>query len=84
MKVRFISEHDSIEYPGYKIASWETANQGTFYEANDLRKYYEKDGEVLHVLTFYNSGIDALTNKRIGESVSGYEVIFKRNSNSVE
>ena len=40
-------------------------------------KYEDKGHQVLHVLSYYNNGLDWFTGERVKEDEHGFEVVYK-------
>lgn len=73
---------ESLEFPGYTLANHRAPDdcEGDIFiaQAAKLRDKYEADGyEVLHVLSYANSGIDFFTMKQVRPNTSGFEVVYK-------
>lgn len=71
---------ESIEYPGYMVDAIPTQLEGDMFQAfgRSLYERYEDKGyEVLHVLSYFNNGLDWFTGKRIKDDESGFEVVYK-------
>lgn len=72
--------YDSIEYPGYKIDTIPTEHEGDMFQAfgRSLYSLYEDKGhQVLHVLSYYNNGLDWFTGERVKPDEHGFEVVYK-------
>lgn len=71
---------DSIEFPGYKVAKHPTEHTDELFGAfgKALRSHYEEKGfEVLHVLSYFNSGLDWFNGERVKPDEHGFEVVYK-------
>lgn len=71
---------ESIEYPGYMCDTIPTKHEGDMFQAfgKSLYDVYEERGfEVLHVLSYFNNGLDWFTGRRVKEDEHGFEVIYR-------
>jgi len=86
MAIEFKYDNESIEYTGYRCAAYKHSGPSDFREdIQNLRKKYENDGyEVLHVLTYFNTGIDWFSGKRVKDDEHGFEVIYRGDENESE
>ena len=73
---------ESIEYTGYRCAAYKHISGDYREDITNLRKKYEDEGYfVLHVLTFFNTGVDWFSGKRVKDDEHGFEVIYKESNN---
>jgi len=72
--------YDSIEHPGYKIDAIPCYLEGDMFQAfgrSLYGKYEDKGYQVLHVLSYFNNGLDWFTGERVKADEHGFEVVYK-------
>ena len=72
--------YDSVEFPGYKIDRIPTLLEADMFQAlgrSLYGKYEDRGYQVLHVLSYYNNGLDWFTGERVKEDEHGFEVVYK-------
>jgi hypothetical protein len=75
-----VETYESIEYPGWTIDRIPSTLEADMFQAFGRSLYGKYEGygyQVLHVLSYYNNGLDWFTGERVKADEHGFEVVYK-------